>query len=171
MGNTRVISVQDSCTVLREYSRLGHPEHSTNSWMWLLMWKTALNSMLPYPNVIMCVFYSCRRIIFEAGSPWLSVSTCRISHIDFLAFYRWTIIATMSNRKGDGVNKEEEAFRIKERRALRKLYPSLPTIEISVYTAIWIIGVGYSIYNVYLASRRKYIHHHCWKCWLYNGVT
>jgi len=35
------------------------------------------------------------------------------------------------------------------------LMPSLPTIEISFYTAAWIGGILFSGYHVYLASKRE----------------
>lgn len=38
-------------------------------------------------------------------------------------------------------------------RVSKRLYPSLATWEISIWTASWLFGVGYSIYHVYKASR------------------
>ena len=39
--------------------------------------------------------------------------------------------------------------------ASKKLYPSLSFLEISVYTATWICGVAYALYNLYLSSIRE----------------
>ena len=39
--------------------------------------------------------------------------------------------------------------------ASRKLYPSLSFLEISVYTATWICGVVYALYNLYMSSIRE----------------
>ena len=36
-----------------------------------------------------------------------------------------------------------------------KLYPSLSFLEISVYTATWICGVMYALYNLYRASMEQ----------------
>lgn len=43
----------------------------------------------------------------------------------------------------------------------KKLTPNLPSSEIAVYTAAWIVGVTYAVYNVYLCSRRLHprLHH------------
>ena len=46
-------------------------------------------------------------------------------------------------------NKEKSA------RLAKRLYPSLATWEILLWTAGWIFAVGYSIYHVYLASKSK----------------
>ena len=37
----------------------------------------------------------------------------------------------------------------------KKLSPNLPDWEITIYTAGWIVGVLYAVYNVYLCSRRE----------------
>ena len=37
-------------------------------------------------------------------------------------------------------------------RRARKLYASLSFAEISVYTATWVCGVMYSLYNLYIVS-------------------
>jgi len=36
----------------------------------------------------------------------------------------------------------------------RRLYVSLPTWEISIWTGSWVFGVGYAIYQLFLASKR-----------------
>ena len=43
----------------------------------------------------------------------------------------------------------------KRTKLAKRLYPNLATWEILLWTAGWIFGVGYSIYHVYLASKRK----------------
>ena len=40
-------------------------------------------------------------------------------------------------------------------RLSRRLYVSLPTWEISIWTGSWVFGVGYAIYQLFLASKRK----------------
>ena len=45
----------------------------------------------------------------------------------------------------------------KRTKLAKRLYPNLATWEILLWTAGWIFGVGYSIYHVYLASKRKEI--------------
>ena len=45
----------------------------------------------------------------------------------------------------------------KRTKLAKRLYPNLATWEILLWTAGWIFGVGYSIYHVYLASKRKKI--------------
>ena len=40
----------------------------------------------------------------------------------------------------------------RERSQLRLLMPSLPTWEMSMYTAAWVLLISYSTYHVYLAS-------------------
>ena len=40
-------------------------------------------------------------------------------------------------------------------RASRLIQPNLSTLEISVWTSLWVLGVIYSSYHVYLASRSK----------------
>lgn len=42
----------------------------------------------------------------------------------------------------------------KRTKLAKRLYPNLATWEILLWTAGWIFGVGYSIYHVYLASKR-----------------
>ena len=45
----------------------------------------------------------------------------------------------------------------RERSQLRLLMPSLPTWEMSMYTAAWVLLISYSTYHVYLASGSEYI--------------
>ena len=37
----------------------------------------------------------------------------------------------------------------------KRLYGNLPTWEITIWTASWIMGVGYAMYQLYYASKRK----------------
>ena len=37
----------------------------------------------------------------------------------------------------------------------KRLYVNLPTWEITIWTASWIMGVGYAMYQLYYASKRK----------------
>ena len=43
----------------------------------------------------------------------------------------------------------------KQTKLTKPLYPDLPRCEILVLTAVWIFGIGYSNYHVYLASKSK----------------
>ena len=42
----------------------------------------------------------------------------------------------------------------------KRLYPSLSTLEITIWTVIWLFGAGYSIYHIYIASERRYLTTH-----------
>ena len=44
---------------------------------------------------------------------------------------------------------------IKEVRLSRKLYPSLSLVEISLYTATWILGVYLACHSLYMASQEQ----------------
>jgi len=46
-----------------------------------------------------------------------------------------------------------EALEKEKAKLAKRLYPSLATWEIILWTSTWIFGIGYAFYHVYLASK------------------
>ena len=51
---------------------------------------------------------------------------------------------------------QNDLVRKNRARLSKRLYPNLPTWEISIWTSGWIFAVGYSMYHLFFASKREF---------------
>ena len=63
--------------------------------------------------------------------------------------------ATEEKKSGAKMAPKQESEQGQKFRASILLQPNLSTIEISIWTSLWTLGVIYSSYHVFLASRSK----------------
>ena len=54
------------------------------------------------------------------------------------------------------MDQQNDLVRKNRARLSKRLYPNLPTWEISIWTSGWIFAVGYSMYHLFFASKREF---------------
>ena len=103
-------------------------------------WQVTVEQIISWKWIV--IF--CQQRTSDPVSLWKIERTCQFTNLEK------PLETTMTT--------DEKALALKEKsaRLRRRLYPSLATWEIVLWTGCWIFGVGYSTYNVYLASKRKF---------------